>query len=199
MTDRRTGRAQSPAALLALLAAAACSHARPAVAPGPAPEAAPVAAPRAARPPAALAGRYALQAVIQGRTIPAPPPGRSRGRVVPTPVPSVLQLAPTPLAARDPAVPSTVQLAAVVSLPGYTMPPRGRTTQTAAWWPGEADSITVRWVIAPRNAAVSLRGTLRGDTLSGDVWYTSLASGSEFQIGDFTAVRLPAPRRRTTR
>jgi len=30
---------------------------------------------------------------------------------------------------------------------------------------------------------------VRGDTLSGDIWYTSLDSGSEFQLGTFTAVR----------
>jgi hypothetical protein len=37
--------------------------------------------------------------------------------------------------------------------------------------------------------ALSLRGALRADTLSGDVWYTSMESGTEFQLGRFTAVR----------
>jgi hypothetical protein len=179
------------AAALALAAVAACSHPQPV--PAPVPEEAPAPpAPRAALPPTALAGTYALQAVIQGRAIPAPPPAPPRrpprGRAATAPPAAVLQLAPTPVAAPDPAVPSSTQLTAGVSLPGYTMPPRGRTTQSAAWWPGVGDSITVRWV-TPRNAAVSLKGTLRGDTLSGDVWYTMLDSGSEFQLGTFTAVR----------
>jgi hypothetical protein len=148
------------------------------------------------------AGTYALQAVIQGRTIPAPPltpPRRPpRGRTTTAPLAAVLQLSPTTVAAPDSALPSATQLTAAVSLPGYTMPPRGRTTQAAAWWPGVADSITVRWV-TPRNAAVSLKGTLRGDTLRGDVWYTLMDSGSEFQLGNFTAVRMPPPRSRTLR
>ena len=182
------------AAAVGFLVAAACSHPQPA--PAPAPEAAPAPAPHAAPPPTAVAGNFTLQAVIQGRTIPAPqPPRRGRTRVVTAPVPSVLQLSPTPSAAPDPGIPSSVQLSAGVSLPGYTMPPRGRPTQAAAWWPGAGDSITVRWVITQRNAAVSLRGTLRGDTLSGDVWYTMLQSGSEFQLGTFSAVRVRAARR----
>jgi len=180
------------AAALALAAAAACSHPQPA--PAPAPEAAPpLAVLRPAPPPTAVAGTYALQAVIQGRTIPAPPPTPTRrpprGRPATVPLAAVLRLAPTPLAAPDPAVPSITQLTAGVSLPGYTMPPRGRTTQAAAWWPGAGDSVTVRWVITQRNAAASLRGTLSGDTLSGDVWYTLLDTGSEFQLGTFRAVR----------
>jgi hypothetical protein len=172
----------------ALVGAAACSH--PAPAPAPAPEAAPAAAPHAAPPPNAVAGTFALQTVIQGRPIPAAPSAqpRRRGRAATVPLAAVLQLTPTPVAAPDPSVPSSTQLRAEVSLPGYTMPPRGRATQAAAWWPGRGDSITVRWV-TPRNAAVSLRGTLRGDTLSGDVWYTLLDSGSEFQLGTWTAVR----------
>lgn len=183
------------AAALALVAATACARRQPA--PAPAPEEPPAAAVSAARAPTAVAGSFSLQAVIQGRTIPAPQPTptrRPRGRVVTAPVPSILQLSPTPVAAPDPAAPSATQLTGAVSLPGYTMPPRGRTTQAAAWWPGVGDSVTVRWVITQRNAAVSLRGTVRGDTLSGDVWYTMLDSGSEFQIGTFTAVRQPPPR-----
>ncbi|MGD0483094.1 MAG: hypothetical protein ABSB58_00415 [Gemmatimonadales bacterium] len=176
-------------AAAALATAVACSH--PAPASAPAPEVAPPPAAPAAPPPNAVAGTFALQAVIQGRTIPAPPPQPrrpSRGRTVTAPLAAVLQLTPTPAAAPDPSAPSSTQLRAEVSLPGYTMPPRGRTTQAAAWWPGRGDSVTVRWV-TPRNAAVSLRGTLRGDTLSGDVWYTLLDSGSEFQLGTWIAVR----------
>jgi hypothetical protein len=172
---------------LALGVLASCSHPQPAPAPEPAPT--PPAA-HGALPPTAAAGTFDLTAVIQGRTIPAPPaapPRRGRPRTLP--VPATLQLTPTPAAAPDPAAPSSTQLVAAVSLPGYTLPPRGRTVQTAAWWPGAGDSIIVRWVIAQRNAAVSLRGTLRGDSIGGDVWYTMLDSGSEFQLGTFSAVR----------
>lgn len=195
MTAVRPDRPRRIAAVLVVLvvlAAAACSHPKL----EPAPALTPAVAPSAARAPTAVAGSFALSAVIQGRTIPTPqPPRRPRGRTAQAPVPAVLQLTPTPVAAPDASAPSSTQLAAAVSLPGYTMPPRGRATQAAAWWPGVADSITVRWVIRQRNAAVSLRGTLRGDTASGDVWYTMLATGSEFQLGTFTAVRAPAPRR----
>jgi hypothetical protein len=183
-------------AAAALAGGVACSHPAPASAPAPE-AAAPRDAPHAAPPPNAVAGTFALQAVIQGRTIPAPPPAPPRrpprGRAAAVPLAALLQLTPTPAAAPDPGVPSGTQLRAEVALPGYTMPPRGRATQAAAWWPGGGDSVTVRWV-TPRNAAVSLRGILRGDTLSGDVWYTLLDSGSEFLLGTWTAVR-----RRTAR
>jgi hypothetical protein len=189
-------RSRRVAAALVVLSAAACSHPKPGPVLAPAPE---TAAASAALPPTALAGSSALRAVIQGRTIPAPPPTPARrparGRTATAPVPAILQLTPTPVAAPDPAAPSSAQLSAGVSLPGYTMPPHGRPTQPAVWWPGVADSVTVRWVIRQRKAAVSLRGTLRGDTLRGDVWYTLLDSGSEFQLGTFTAVRTPAPSR----
>ena len=189
MRMRKNGLVRLMAAA-ALAAAVACSH--PAPASAPAPEVAPPPAANAAPPPNAVAGTFSLQAVIQGRTIPAPspaPPRRpARGRAAPVPLAAVLLLTPTPAAAPDPSAASSAQLRAEVSLPGYTMPPRGRTTQAAAWWPGSGESVTVRWV-TPRNAAVSLRGTLRGDTLSGDVWYTLLDTGSEFQLGTWTAVR----------
>lgn len=175
---------------VSLAAAAACAHSAPA--PAPAPEEASAAAMNGAAPPNAMVGTFDLQAVIQGRTIPAPqpaPPRRPpRGRVVTVPLAALVQLTPTPTTAPDPSVPSSIQLRAEVSLPGYTMPPRGRTTQAAVWWPGSGDSVTVRWV-TPRKAAVTLRGRLRGATLRGDVWYTLLESGSEFQLGTWTAVR----------
>jgi len=182
--------ARPGAPVLVLAALAACSHPQPADRPVPAE--APAAAPtlRPAVSPRAVAGTFDLTAVIQGRTIPSPPatpPRRGRPRTLP--VPSVVQLTPTPTAAPDPAAPSATQLVAGISLPGYTLPPRGRTTQEAAWWPGAGDSVIVRWVIAQRNAAVSLRGRLRGDSLAGDVWYTMLDGGSEFQLGTFAAVR----------
>ncbi len=194
MTARSRTTRRPPAALVVLaLLGAACSHPQPAVVP--VPEAMPSPNLSTARSPTAVAGDFTLRAVIQGRTIPAPQPARPpRGRAATAPVPAILQLAPTPVAAPDAAVPSSTQLVAGVSLPGYTMPPRGRSTQSAAWWPGMGDSITVRWV-TPRKAAVWLRGVLRGDTLSGDVWYTMLETGNEFQLGTFTAVRQPVRRR----
>lgn len=81
------------------------------------------------------------------------------------------------------------QLAATVALPGYTVSPRGRLAQAASWWPVGGDSLVVFFTQPQRAAAISLRGVLRGDSLSGDVWYTSTSSGAEFQLGTFTAVR----------
>jgi len=186
-------RAVRGAACLAVLAA--CSGNRPAPSPEPAP--APVVAPvPAAAPmaPARAAGTYALQAVIQGRTIPAPAAAaRPRARAAATPPAATLVLAARPPAALESTAPSTTQFAATVALPGYTMAPRGRMAQSGAWWPTVGDSVVVYWV-TPRNAGIALKGTLRGDTLSGDVWYTSLESGSEFQLGTFTAVRRRAAR-----
>ena len=169
--------------------AAACSRPQPVPAPAPAPDTA-AAAPRLAVAPARVAGTYNLQAIIQGRTIPAPvaPPRRGRARTAAAPLAATLQLGTTLVAAPDPTASSSIQLAGLVALPGYTMAPRGRTVQAASWWPAGGDSVVVHWV-TPRNAALALRGTVRGDTLSGDIWYTSLDSGAEFQLGTFTAVR----------
>jgi len=171
-------------ALPVVLAVLSCSRSQPA--PEPVPELAPAAARATPLAPARAAGLYDLQVVIQGRTPQAAPPRRpARGRAAaagPT-----LQLLTTAAAALEPTAPSTTQFQAAVALPGYSMPPRGRTTQAASWWPTGGDSVMVYWV-TPRSAAVALRGALRGDTLSGDVWYTS-ESGTEFQLGRFTAVR----------
>ena len=186
MSDPRWRRAAA-----VVLVAAACSRPQPAPAPAPAPDtAAAVAAPRPAVAPARVAGTYNLQAIIQGRAIPAPvaPPRRGRARTTTAPPTATLQLSAIPVAAPDPTASSTTQLAGTVALPGYTMAPRGRTVQAASWWPAGGDSVVVHWV-TPRNVALTLRGTVRGDTLSGDIWYTSLDSGAEFQLGTFTAVR----------
>ena len=184
------------AALLAALAVVACAKGRPA--PPPAPEPAPAAAPTpVSRPPLApvlAAGTYTLQAVVQGRQIPGPPPqARARGRQAAPPAASLVLVARAS-AAPNGLAPSTTQLSATVALPGYTMAPRGRTQQAATWWPSGGDSLTVFWM-TPRNATIALKGALRGDTLSGDVWYTSLESGAEFQLGTFNAVRRRAGRR----
>jgi hypothetical protein len=187
------------AAPVVIIAVAACSSARPAPPPAPAPGPA-VAAPVAALPPMAparAAGTYVLQATIQGRTIPVPaptpaPPPRGRAAAAPAPArapAASLQLTARPPAALDPTAPSITQLAATVALPGYTVSPRGRLAQAASWWPVGGDSLVVFFTQPQRAAAISLRGVLRGDSLSGDVWYTSTSSGAEFQLGTFTAVR----------
>lgn len=190
MIRRLLGRAGGRSAALAVpvvLAVLSCS--RPQPAPEPVPEPAPP--PAAATPgtllaPARAAGLYDLQVQIQGRSQPAAPARRpARGRAAaagPT-----LQLLATAAAALEPSAPSLRQFTAAVALPGYSMAPRGRTTQAAAWWPLGGDSVVVYWVTPGRGLA--LRGALKGDTLSGDVWYTSLESGTEFQLGRFTAVR----------
>jgi hypothetical protein len=178
--------------LLVALAASACSHPQPA--PGPVPEPVPAAVavtPGAPLAPARAAGLYDLRVQIQGRTQPAPPPRRA-ARVRAAAAGATLQLLATTAAALEPTAPSTTQFTAAVALPGYTMPPRGRTTQAASWWPAGGDSLVVYWV-TPRGVALSLRGALRADTLAGDVWYTS-ESGTEFQLGRFTAVRRRAGR-----
>ena len=194
----RMAAAHRLAALVVIMAVAACSSARPAPPPAPAPEPA-AAAPVAALPPMAparAAGTYVLQATIQGRTIPAPAPApaaplrRGRAAAAPAQAPAAsLQLTARPPAALDPAAPSIRQLAATVALPGYTLSPRGRLAQAASWWPVGGDSLVVFFTQPRRAAAISLRGVLRGDSLSGDVWYTSTSSGAEFQLGTFTAVR----------
>ena len=183
---RTVGRSAA-AAVPIVLAVLSCSRPQPAPAPVPEPAPAPAAAPGAPLAPARAAGLYDLQVQIQGRTQPATPPRRpARGRAAaagPT-----LQLLATTAAALEPTAPSMTQFTAAVALPGYSMPARGRTTQAASWWPTGGDSVMVYWV-TPRGVALSLRGALRGDTLSGDVWYTSMESGTEFQLGRFTAVR----------
>jgi len=179
------GRLRAVAAAL-VLAILSCSHPQPAPEPVPEPARALTAA-VAPLAPARAAGLYDLQVQIQGRTQQAAPPRRAaRGRAAATG--PTLQLLATTAAALEPTAPSMTQFAAAVALPGYSMAPRGRTTQAAAWWPAGGDSVTVYWV-TPRGVALSLRGALRGDTLSGDVWYTSMESGTEFQLGRFTAVR----------
>jgi len=193
ISQRSAGRARRLAVPLILAAAVACPRARPAPAPAPAPDAAPVVAPPPMAPARAV-GTYALQATIQGRTIPAPapaqaPPRRGRAQSAAQSPAASLRLTAGRPAALEPAAPSIRQLAATVALPGYTLSPRGRLAQAASWWPVAGDSLVVFFTQPQRAAAISLRGVLRGDTLSGDVWYTSTSSGSEFQLGTFMAVR----------
>jgi len=166
--------------VLGALLAAACSHA-PAP-PPPAPPAAPVVAPHAA------SGTYDLATTLPSRQPPAP--ARRRGRTPPAPVAApMLELAYRPVAAPDATAASPTQLSATIDLPGYTKAPRGRRGQAAVWWPLPGDSVIVHFQPPQGKGLVDLRGALQGDTLAGDVWYTSLGTGASFQMGTFRAVK----------
>lgn len=169
----------SARAALAALVASACSHAPP---PPPVPPAAPVVAPHAA------SGTYDLTTTLPSRQ-PAQT-SRSRGRTRPAPgTTPTLELVYRPLAAPDATAPSSTQLSATINLPGYTRAPRGRTGQAAAWWPLPGDSVIVHFQPPQGTGIMDLRGALKGDTLSGDVWYTSLGTGAAFQMGTFKAIK----------
>ncbi len=165
-------------AALAAALAAACAHGPPA--PMPAPPAAPVVAPHVAT------GTYVLTTTLPSRQ--PPQTSRPRGRARPAPG-ATLELAYRSVAAPDATAASTTQLAATINLPGYTRAPRGRTGQAAVWWPLPGDSVIVHFQPPQGTALMDLRGTFKGDTLSGDVWYTSLGTGASFQMGKFTAVK----------
>jgi hypothetical protein len=169
---------------------AGCTH-RP-----PEPEAAP-AAPAAAPtvPPHAATGAYDLTTTLKrSEPAPAPPPRSSRSRRAPAPRPvpeaaALLELAFQPLAAPDATAQSSTQLAATINLPGYTRAPRGRRGQAATWWPLPGDSVIVHFQSPQPGGVLDLRGALKGDTLAGEIWFTSLESGSAFQMGTFLAVK----------
>jgi hypothetical protein len=180
VTVRTTTETFSVAALALVLGA--CSHsAPPREAPPPVPPAAPVVAPHAAT------GTYDLTTTMQ-RT--QPPPARpSRSRRPPAEPTPTLDLIFRPLAALDATAPSNTQLSATINLPGYTRAPRGRTGQSAAWWPLPGDSVVIHFPTAQRGGAMDLRGALKADTLSGEIWYTSLETGNAFQMGSFRAIK----------
>jgi len=166
---------------LAAVLTAACSHAPPPPAPA-APPAAPTVAPGAA------SGTYDLTTTLTSRQ-PARP-ARQRGRARPAPAAApMLELAYRAVAAPDATATSSTQLLATINLPGYTSAPRGRRGQAAVWWPAPGDSVIVHFQPPQGSGIVDLRGALRGDTLSGDVWYTSVGTGASFQMGTFKAVK----------
>ncbi len=169
--------------LAATTLAAACAHPAPVpIAPVAAP-AAPTVAPHVAT------GSYDLTTTLR-QSRPAAPPRRGRRPARPAPeVPATLQLSYQPLAALDPSASSGTQLAAVINLPGYTQAPRGRSGQAAIWWPLPGDSVVVHFAPPRAKGIMALRGALKGDTLSGDIWFTSTQSGSSYQVGTFTAVK----------
>ena len=175
MRKPKLARAAGPA--LAVLFLAACSHTPP---PPPVMPAAPVVAPHVAT------GTYDLTTTLP--THQPPPPSRSRGRTASAAAP-MLELAYRAVAAPDATAVSTTQLAATINLPGFTRAPRGRTGQAAVWWPLPGDSVVVHFQPPQGSGLVDLRGTFRGDTLSGDVWYTSVGTGNTFQMGTFRAIK----------
>ena len=141
--------------------------------------AAPVVTPRGA------SGTYDLLTTLAvSRRAPPPPPRRGQ-----RPPSATLRLDYQSLAAPDATATSTTQLAAAVSIPGYTRAPSGRLAQAAAWWPLPGDSVVVHFQASRGDGVMELRGTLVADTLAGEIWFTSTASGSTYQMGTFKAVK----------
>jgi hypothetical protein len=178
----KTGIVSSGGAALVALLVAACSRAPPPPEPPPAPPAAPVVAPHAA------SGTFDLTTTLPSRQ--PPQTSRPRGRVRPAPGSTpTLELVYRPVAAPDAPAASSTQLSATINLPAYTRAPRGRAGQAAVWWPLPGDSVIVHFQPPQGTGTIDLRGVLQGDTLSGDVWYTSLGTGEAFQMGAFKAVK----------
>lgn len=99
----------------------------------------------------------------------------------------MLRLEATPLAAPLAGVQAVTQFSANIAIAGYTRAPRGRTGQIAAWWPIPGDSIVIQFPSARGNGSVQLRGARRGQSLNGEIWYWSEATGASFQLGTFAA------------
>jgi len=152
------------------LTTAACASA-PAPAPAPAPVEAP--SPQLLSP-TSVSGSYRLRADIQSQSH-----GRARRRAV-----STLILGNQALAVPIEDGPGQ-GFSANISLPGYTRPPRGRTTQSAAWWPIDGDSVVVQFSQGD-HGQIQLRGAVSPRAIAGEIWYVS-ESGSTFQLGTFTA------------
>lgn len=184
MSRRSFGR-RRPASWLVAALLAGCAHPQPEPVAAPLPPvnpSAPMVAPRRA------AGNYVLTTDLktsQQQQPPAPlrPP---RGRPAPAPL---LHLDAQALAAPDATATSSVQLAATVNIPGYTRAPAGRLGQAAAWWPLPGDSVIVHLQTPRGDGLMDLRGTMVGDTLSGDIWFTTSSDGAVFQLGTFRAVK----------
>jgi hypothetical protein len=129
--------------------------------------------------PSAAAGSYRLRTEIQRR---GGPPRRGR-----TPVETPLSLTTT--RATMPALSGpAVTFTATVSIPGYTRAGRGRSGQSAAWWPIAGDSVVVQFV-NQQSDIVQLRGKLESGALRGEVWYHGSQSGTSYQLGTFAATK----------
>jgi hypothetical protein len=179
---RLSPRAPALGAAGALVLLAACSRAAPPSPPAPEPAAAPAATATFA--PGAASGSYLLRTTFQGSPGSGQRPPR-RGAAAREG--SNLRLDATPLAAPLPGVQATTQFTAAITLAGYSRSPRGRTGQVAAWWPIPGDSLVIQFPSARGNASIQLRGARQGQSLSGDIWYISTATGTAFQLGTFTA------------
>ena len=173
---------------LVAVSLAACAHRPPeptVVAP---PAAIPAATPSApVVEPHRATGSYVLTTDLKLSRPAAPAPTR-RQRRPPVQVPG-LRLDFQPLAAPDATAASSTQLSATINIPGYTRAPAGRTAQAAAWWPLPGDSVIVHFATPQGDGVMDLRGMLKGDTLAGEIWYTSSTSGTVFQMGTFRGVK----------
>ena len=184
MSPRRSG----PGRLAWLVAGlvAGCAHAPP---PEPAPAPLPSVNPSAPMVvPHRASGNYVLTTDLKSSR-PEPPPGPRRPpRARPAPAP-LLHLDAQALAAPDATAASRIQLSATVNIPGYTRAPAGRLGQAAAWWPLPGDSVIVHFQTPRGDGLMDLRGAMQGDTLAGEIWFTSTGDGTVFQMGTFRAVK----------
>lgn len=132
--------------------------------------------------PMAAVGTYRLAMRIESGNRPQP-----RNRRDPQ---ASMALSTDTAASRAPGSP-TQQFAATITMPGYSRPSRrGRPGQSASWWPIPGDSIVVQFTQGQGSRGeVQLRGTLRGNALSGEIWYVSEQTGSTFQLGTFTGTK----------
>ena len=187
MSARRRGHAAARLVLGCLVAlGTGCAHApppEPPVAAAPAPAVNPSARVVSSR---RAAGSYALTTDL--KTSPAPPRTGGGRRPPPAPVAN-LRLDARTVATPDATASSSTQLAATVNIPGYTRAPSGRAGQAASWWTLPGDSLVVHFQTPRGDGQMDLRGALQGDTLAGEIWYTSRSSGDVFQLGRFRAVK----------
>jgi len=186
MRARRAGTRAHLGRWLAAALLAGCAHPQPEPAVPASPPAvnpsAPVIAPRRA------AGNYLLTTDLKTSPQPSPVPPRRPPRARPAPL-ALLRLDSQPLAAPDATAVSSTQLAATVNIPGYTRAPAGRAGQAAVWWPLPGDSLVVHFQTPRGDGLMDLRGEMKGDTLAGEIWYTSTRDSAVFQMGSFRAVK----------
>jgi hypothetical protein len=159
----------------AALVGVACHHGAPETAVAPEPDSPAPVAISIALTPSAASGSYRLRATIQ-----------SNRRTTQSGQGGIIQLSATPA---PPPVqhPAGTQFNAVVAPAGYTRAPRGRSGQSAAWWPIGGDSVVVQFT-ASNSGEIQLRGSWRGRAIQGEVWFLS-TSGATFQMGTFTATK----------
>ena len=131
--------------------------------------------------PTAASGVYRLATVITSRSSQRQQPTGRRAS-------SNMTLSSESAAVPAAGAPSGTQYNANIAIPGYTRPPRGRSSQAAAWWPAAGDSVVVQFSQGT-GGDIQLRGALKGASIAGEIWYVSAESGSSFQLGTFTATK----------